>query len=107
MDRSITEEDREYWHLRMTSTEHASCSTPGWKGTDRTAQRAAHAILSGEVDALQVVAQPDSEPSPAGEQESQPHGANGAMPRHPDGSLRFICRPQPGAVRPVRSPTWR
>jgi hypothetical protein len=77
MDRGTTEEDREYWHLRMTSDQsmHRVLNPRLEKEQIERLSAQLTAILSGAIDALQVVEQPDSEPSPAGEQESQPHGA--------------------------------
>ncbi|MGQ9650684.1 MAG: hypothetical protein ACUVXJ_11285 [Phycisphaerae bacterium] len=77
MDRSTTEEGREYWHMRMTSdqTVHRVLNPRLEKEQIDRLSAQLTAILSGEVDALQVVEEPDAEPSPAGGEESRSCGA--------------------------------
>ncbi len=77
MDRSSTEEGREHWHMRMTSDQsmHRVLNPKLEKEQIERLSAQLTAILSGEVDALQVVEQPDSEPPPAGQDESQSQGA--------------------------------
>lgn len=77
MDRSTTEEGCEYWHLRMSSdqTVHRVLNPRLEKEQIERLSAQLTAILSGEVDALQVVEQPDTEPSPAGDEENRSYGA--------------------------------